>query len=52
MIQRELQNPLAERILRGDMRDGDTVRVTATPLGLVIEPVRPGSPETRQAAAA
>jgi ATP-dependent Clp protease ATP-binding subunit ClpB len=37
-IQRELQNPLAEMILRGEIRDGDTVRVTATPLGLLIEP--------------
>ena len=37
-VQRELQNPLAEMILRGEVRDGDTVRVTATPLGLLIEP--------------
>jgi len=52
VIQRELQNPLAERILAGTIRDGDTVRVTATPLGLVIEPVRPaGSDETSRAAA-
>ena len=52
LIQRELQNPLAERILRGEIRDGDTVRVTATPLGLVIEPVhQPETPETRRAAA-
>jgi ATP-dependent Clp protease ATP-binding subunit ClpB len=51
VIQRELQNPLAERILAGTIHDGDTVRVTATPLGLVIEPVRPGSDETSRAAA-
>ena len=37
-VQRELQNPLAEMILRGEVRDGDIIRVTATPLGLLIEP--------------
>ena len=36
VIQRELQNRLAEQILRGDVKDGDTVGVSATPLGLVI----------------
>src|SRR5437660_5715303 len=41
VIQRELQNPLAEKILAGDIRDGDTVRVTASPLGLLLQPVRP-----------
>ena len=40
VIQRELQNPLAERILSGEIRDGDTVRVTASPLGLLLHPVR------------
>ncbi|HEX7967833.1 MAG TPA: AAA family ATPase, partial [Stellaceae bacterium] len=54
VIQQELQNPLAERILRGDIREGDTVRVSATPLGLVIEPARPTEPsepsEARRAA--
>jgi ATP-dependent Clp protease ATP-binding subunit ClpB len=39
IIQRELQNPLAEKILAGDIRDGDTVRVTASPLGLLLQPV-------------
>ena len=38
VIQRELQNPLAERILAGEIRDGDTVRVTASPLGLLLRP--------------
>ena len=38
MIQRELQNPLAQEILEGRIPDGDTVRVTASPLGLLIEP--------------
>jgi len=36
VIQRELQNRLAEEILKGDIKDGDSVTVTATPLGLVI----------------
>src|SRR6202163_1488808 len=39
VIQRELQNPLAEKILVGEIRDGDTVRVTASPLGLLLQPV-------------
>jgi ATP-dependent Clp protease ATP-binding subunit ClpB len=37
VIQRELQNPLALEILEGRIRDGDTVRVTTSPLGLLIE---------------
>jgi ATP-dependent Clp protease ATP-binding subunit ClpB len=40
VIQRELQNPLAEKILSGEIRDGDTARVTASPLGLLLQPVR------------
>ncbi|HJU19506.1 MAG TPA: AAA family ATPase, partial [Stellaceae bacterium] len=40
VIQRELQNPLAEKILAGEIRDDDTVRVTASPLGLLLQPVR------------
>jgi ATP-dependent Clp protease ATP-binding subunit ClpB len=40
VIQRELQNPLAEKILAGEIRDGDTVRVTASPLGLLLRPIR------------
>jgi ATP-dependent Clp protease ATP-binding subunit ClpB len=39
VIQRELQNPLAEKILAGDIRDGDDARVTASPLGLLLQPV-------------
>src|ERR1700752_987384 len=39
VIQRELQNPLAEKILSGEVHDGDTVRVTASPLGLLLQPV-------------
>ncbi len=36
VIQRELQNPLAEQILAGKIVDGQTVEVTASPLGLLI----------------
>ena len=37
VIQRELQNPLAELILEGQIPDGSTVRVSASDRGLVIE---------------
>jgi ATP-dependent Clp protease ATP-binding subunit ClpB len=37
VIQRELQNPLALELLEGRIRDGDRVRVTTSPLGLLIE---------------
>jgi ATP-dependent Clp protease ATP-binding subunit ClpB len=50
VIQRELQNPLAERILAGEIRDSDTVRVTASPLGLLIEPVEHAEEPERHAA--
>ncbi|HYU13927.1 MAG TPA: AAA family ATPase, partial [Stellaceae bacterium] len=36
VIQRELQNPLAQQILEGRIPDGATVHVSASPLGLVI----------------
>jgi ATP-dependent Clp protease ATP-binding subunit ClpB len=41
VIQRELQNPLAEQILQGRITDGQTVRISAGEGGLVIgaEPV-------------
>ena len=44
VIQRELQNPLATELLEGRIQDGDTVRVSASALGLLIEPLaaRPG----------
>ena len=35
-IQRHLQNPLAERILSGAIKDGDTVQVTTGDGGLLI----------------
>jgi ATP-dependent Clp protease ATP-binding subunit ClpB len=52
VIQREFQNPLAERILSGEIRDGDTVRIDASPLGLLIESPEhdaPGEPERHAA---
>jgi len=36
VIQRELQNPLAQQILEGRIADGSTVHVGASPLGLII----------------
>ena len=36
VIQRELQNPLAGQILAGRIKDGGTVRVSASKLGLLI----------------
>jgi ATP-dependent Clp protease ATP-binding subunit ClpB len=36
VIQRELQNPLAQQILEGRIPDGSTVHVGASPLGLMI----------------
>jgi ATP-dependent Clp protease ATP-binding subunit ClpB len=36
VIQRQLQDPLAEMILGGAVRDGDTVHVTAGPEGLIV----------------
>jgi ATP-dependent Clp protease ATP-binding subunit ClpB len=52
VIQRELQNPLALEILEGRIRDGDRVLVSASPLGLLIEPVpreQPLEPEHQAA---
>jgi ATP-dependent Clp protease ATP-binding subunit ClpB len=39
VIQRELQNPLATALLEGRIQDGDTVRVSASALGLLLEPL-------------
>jgi len=41
VIQRELQNPLAQQILEGRVQDGASVHITATPLGLMIGEVAP-----------
>jgi len=43
VIQRELQNPLAQQILEGRIPDGATVRVTAGDRGLVIGEVAPAA---------
>ena len=40
VIQRELQNPLATELLEGRIQDGDVVRVSASALGLLIEPLQ------------
>jgi ATP-dependent Clp protease ATP-binding subunit ClpB len=40
VIQRELQNPLAQMILEGTVPDGSAVRVTVRDGKLAIEPVR------------
>jgi ATP-dependent Clp protease ATP-binding subunit ClpB len=39
VIQRNLQNPLAQLLLEGRIMDGDTVEVTASADGLEIVPV-------------
>ncbi|WP_435140019.1 ATP-dependent chaperone ClpB [Pseudopelagicola sp. nBUS_19] len=36
VIQRAVQNPMAEGLLAGDIRDGDTVPITASADGLII----------------
>jgi ATP-dependent Clp protease ATP-binding subunit ClpB len=36
VIQRRLQDPLAELILQGKIKDGDTIKVSAGKQGLVI----------------
>ena len=36
VIQRSLQNPLATSILKGDVRDGETVRATVGEHGLAL----------------
>lgn len=38
VIQRSLQNPLAEKLLGGAIKDGDKVEVSASDLGLFIKP--------------
>jgi ATP-dependent Clp protease ATP-binding subunit ClpB len=40
VIQKQLQNPLAEKLLAGAVEDGATVRITAGEGGLVIGPSR------------
>ncbi|HVA34894.1 MAG TPA: ATP-dependent chaperone ClpB [Stellaceae bacterium] len=49
VIQRELQNPLAEQILKGTIKDGDTVGVTATGEDHLAFASRPGKAATSKA---
>jgi ATP-dependent Clp protease ATP-binding subunit ClpB len=56
-IQREVENPLARRLLAGEVRDGDTVVVDAGAQGLTFERRAaarqdPGRAQVREAAAA
>jgi ATP-dependent Clp protease ATP-binding subunit ClpB len=50
VIQRALQNPLAELILKGEVRDGDTVSVGAGSEGLTLRPIHAGEAEPAAAA--
>jgi ATP-dependent Clp protease ATP-binding subunit ClpB len=51
VIQRSLQDPLAEELLAGSVTDGDTVTVTAGPDGLIVgSRVAPSSREVPRAA--
>ena len=45
VIQRELQNPLAQLILQGQIHDGDVVTVSAGESGLAIAPQRAAAAE-------
>jgi ATP-dependent Clp protease ATP-binding subunit ClpB len=51
VIQRSLQNQLAQSILQGDVRDGDTITVGAGSDGLTIAPVHAANPVEPAAAA-
>jgi ATP-dependent Clp protease ATP-binding subunit ClpB len=50
VIQRSLQNPLAELILKGEVRDGDTVSVGSGAEGLTLRPIHAGENEAAAAA--
>src|ERR1700727_1135601 len=41
VIQRSVQDPLAEMILAGDVRDGSQVKISATKAGLTFNGKRP-----------
>ena len=49
MIQRSLQDPLAELLLGGEVKYGSTVQVTAGPDGLVVGGRVSASARTRPA---
>ncbi|MBY0423362.1 MAG: hypothetical protein K2Q06_13730, partial [Parvularculaceae bacterium] len=44
VIQKALQDPLAEMVLAGDVLDGETLKISATPQGLTIN----GKPAARR----
>ncbi len=48
LIQKEIQDQVALALLKGELRDGDTVRVDERDLGLVFEKVA-GAPEAEEA---
>ena len=48
LIQQRIANPLATELLEGRIQDGDTVRVSASALGLLLEP--PGRDDPTEAA--
>ncbi len=50
MIQKHVQDPLAQMILSGQVKDGETITVTAGPSGLMIGDVAVGD-ERRPAGA-
>jgi ATP-dependent Clp protease ATP-binding subunit ClpB len=52
VIQKNVQDPLAEMILAGEIRDGETVPVHAGPMGLMIGDVAVGTERPPQEAAA
>ena len=43
VIQREVADPIALRLLQGEFRDGDTIIVDASPDGLVFDKGEPVS---------
>ncbi|MGB0499041.1 MAG: AAA family ATPase [Rubricella sp.] len=45
VIQKHLQDPLAELLLSGEVKDGDSVQVTADDVGLIVGGRVAGSPE-------
>jgi len=49
LIQKEIQDQVALALLKGDFRDGDTIRVDEQNLGLVFEKVAPTAPATTPA---
>jgi ATP-dependent Clp protease ATP-binding subunit ClpB len=51
-IQREVENPLARKVLAGEIRDGDTVLIAVGAGGLTFARLEAGRARVREAAAA